>query len=55
MEYLRNEERKECLGMRAEMRGPRRAEERKERRMGFMTMVVVVAEKRRRMGIGNQN
>jgi hypothetical protein len=40
--------------MRAEMREARRAEDRKEKRMGFMTMVVV-ARKRRGMGIGNQN
>jgi hypothetical protein len=56
VEYLRKEERKDCLGMRAEMRGTRRAEVRKERVMGFMMMVVVVAGKRGRDGeIGDSN
>lgn len=41
MEYLRKEERKDCLGNRAELRGMRRAEVRKERVMGFMVMMVV--------------
>jgi hypothetical protein len=43
VEYLRKEERKDCLGMRAEMNGARRAEVRKESVMKFM--MVVVAEK----------
>ena len=43
MEYFRNEERKEALGTRAEVRGARRREARKEFTMGFM-MVMVVGE-----------
>jgi hypothetical protein len=50
VEYLRKEERKDCLGNRAELRGMRRAEVRKERVMGFMVMMVV-AGKRGEMGI----
>jgi hypothetical protein len=45
VEYVRKEERKDCLVRRAEMRGTRRAEVRKERVMGFM-----MTEKRGRMG-----
>jgi len=51
VEYLRKEERKDCLGNRAEMRGTRRAEVRKERVMGFMMMVVVAGK---RGGMGNR-
>ena len=43
MEYLRKEERKDCLGMRAEMNGARRAEVRKE---SVMKLMVGVVEKR---------
>jgi hypothetical protein len=46
VEYLRKDERKDCLGKRAEMRGTRRAEVRKERVMGFMMMVVVMGRQR---------
>lgn len=49
MEYLRKEERKDCLGMRVERRGTRRAEVRNERVMGFM---VVVTWKRGETGNG---
>ena len=42
MEYFRNEERKEALGTRAEVRGARRREARKEFAMGFMVVMVVV-------------
>jgi hypothetical protein len=45
VEYLRKEERKDCLGKRAEMRGTRRAEVRKERVTGFMAMVVVAGKR----------
>lgn len=39
MEYFLNEERKEALGMRAEIRGARRAEARKVYTKGFMMMI----------------
>jgi len=42
VEYFLNEERKEALGMRAEIRGARRAEARKVYTKGFMMMMMVV-------------
>lgn len=47
MEYFRYEERKEALGTRAEVRGARRREARKEFAMGFMVVMVVVGNEGR--------
>jgi len=40
VEYFRNEERNEDLGTRAEVRGARRREARKDITMGFMMVIV---------------
>jgi hypothetical protein len=45
VEYLRKEERKDCLGKQAQMRGMQRAEVRKERVTGFMVIVVVAGKR----------
>jgi hypothetical protein len=47
VEYFRNEERKEALGTRAEVRGARRREAMKEFTTGFMMVMVVVRNERR--------
>jgi hypothetical protein len=52
VEYVRKEERKEALGIRAETSGARRAEARKEYTKGFMAMMMVVRTKGvRRKGV----
>lgn len=57
MEYFRNEERKEALGMRAKVRGARRGEARKEFTMGFMVVMIIVGnegEKNDRLRLTNE-
>lgn len=47
VEYLRKDDRKEALGMRAEVRGARRAEARKEEAKVFIILLTVVGTETR--------